>query len=305
MIDYQAALNDIETSLKDIDFGGRVPDYIPELEAVPRHKFGMHLHCISGSHFSFGDYEETFSAQSITKVFTLTMAWHLVDKEIWKRVKMEPSGNPYNSLLELERENGIPRNPFINSGALVIADMLISSLKNPKAELLKFVHKITGHPEINYDLNVMQSEKDNGYRNIALVNYMKALGNIENEPDEILDFYFHQCSLKMSCEHLAKAFMVYANKGRILETDETIISTQKVKRINAIMQTCGFYDEAGEFTYRVGLPGKSGVGGGIAAVHPGEYSVAVWSPLLNKKGNSKKGMRALEELTGMTDSSIF
>src|SRR5699024_9459458 len=195
--------------------------------------------------------------------------------------------------------------PFINSGALVIADILVSQLDDPKTELLNFVRKLAHDPSISYNHNIMTSERAKGYRNVALVNYMKALGNIENDVDTVLDFYFHQCSLAMSCRQLANSFMVYANKGRLLETTEDIIAPKEVKRINAIMQTCGFYDEAGEFTYRVGLPGKSGVGGGIAAVHPGEYAVAVWSPLLNKKGNSKKGMRALEELTDLTGSSIF
>lgn len=304
-MDYQAVLNVIETTLKGVNFGGTIPDYIPELASVPKNKFGMHLHWITGDHYAFGDSDELFSVQSISKVFTLTLARIHAGEKTWKRVNVEPSGNPFNSLLALERENGIPRNPFINSGALVIADILLSHLKNPKNELLNFVHQLTGDTSITFDLNIMESEREHGFRNVALVNYMKALGNIKNEPDRILDFYFYQCSLKMSCRQLAKAFMMYTNKGRILETNEDILAPKEVKRINAIMQTCGFYDEAGEFTYRVGLPGKSGVGGGIVAVHPGEYSVAVWSPLLNKKGNSKKGMYALEELTGMTDTSIF
>lgn len=304
-MDYQAILNVIETELKDLDLGGSAPDYIPELANVPRNKFGMHLCWITGDNYSFGDSEELFSVQSITKVFTLTLARIYTDQKIWKRVNVEPSGNPFNSLTELERENGIPRNPFINSGALVIADILVSHFKNPKKELLKFVHRLTGDQSITYNENVVASERANGYRNKALVNYMKALGNIENDVEPILEFYYHQCSLAMSCYQLATAFMVYTNKGRILETNEDVIAPKEVKRINALMQTCGFYDEAGEFTYRVGLPGKSGVGGGIVAVHPEEYSVAVWSPLLNKKGNSKKGMRALESLTNMTGSSIF
>jgi len=304
-MDYQAILNVIETQLKEVDFGGSVPDYIPELAAVPKDKFGMHLFWITGDHYAFGDTEELFSVQSISKVFTLTLAKMYAKENVWKRVNVEPSGNPFNSLTELEREDGIPRNPFINSGALVIADILLTHLDDPKTELLDFVHHITGDRTIAYDENVYESEHQNGYRNYALVNYMKALGNIRNDVEDILDFYFHQCSLAMSCRQLAKAFMVYANKGRILETNEDIIAGKEAKRIDAIMQTCGFYDEAGEFTYRVGLPGKSGVGGGIVAVHPGEYSVAVWSPLLNKKGNSKKGMRALEELTELTGSSIF
>lgn len=304
-MNYQHILNSIEASLKGENLNGKVPDYIPELANVSADKFGMHLYCASGDHFAFGDSEERFSIQSISKVFTLALAKKYGGTKIWKRVRVEPSGGPFNSLLQLENENGIPRNPFINAGSLVIADILISNLENPKKYLLEFVQKITGDPTIDYDYEVADSEEKNGYRNRGLVNYMKSLGNIENDVEEIVDFYFHQCSLKMSCHQLAKAFMLFANEGRMLETDELILKKNNVKRLNAVMQTCGFYDEAGEFSYRVGLPGKSGVGGGIAAIHPMEYSVAVWSPPLNKKGNSQKGMIALEQLTSMTESSIF
>lgn len=304
-MDYQAILNVIETELKDKDLGGRVPDYIPELAVVPGDKFGMDLNWLTGDHFSFGDSDELFSVQSITKVFTLALARKHAGQSIWERVGVEPSGDPFDSLTQLEREKGIPRNPLINSGALVIADILVSCLDDPKTDLLNFVRLLAQDDSIQYNKKVVASEKEHGYRNFALVNYMKALGNIQNDANSILDFYFHQCSLAMSCRQLADAFMVFANKGRILETNENVISPKEVKRINALMQTCGFYDEAGEFSYRVGLPGKSGVGGGIVAVHPNEYSVAVWSPLLNEKGNSKKGTRALEELTSMTGLSIF
>lgn len=304
-MDYQTVLYEIENTLKDLNLGGKVPDYIPELASVSPKKLGMHLRLLNGDNYSFGDNEEIFSIQSISKVFTLTLARKCVGTGIWERVNVEPSGNAYNSLSELERENGIPRNPFINSGALVIADILLSHFKDPKAELLKFVHHLTGDKTIGYNQSVSSSEEEHGFRNTALVNYMKALGNIENDPEEILDFYYNQCALTMSCRQLANAFTIFANGGRLLSTGEEIIEAQEAKRINAIMQTCGFYDEAGEFSYRVGLPGKSGVGGGIVAVHPGLYTVAVWSPPLNKKGNSTKGMKALEAFTYITNSSIF
>ncbi|MDR6301257.1 glutaminase [Mesonia maritima] len=303
-MDYQAILNVIEKELENFHPGGKVPDYIPELSSVSPDKFGMHLYGISGGHYCFGDSEEKFSIQSISKVFTLALA-KKIGKKIWRRVDVEPSGDPFNSLTQLEKEKGIPRNPFINAGSLVVADILITHLENPKKDLLDFVRLITNDQSIEYDFAVAASEKKHGYRNIALVNYMKALGNIDNDVDEILDFYFHQCSISMSTKQLAKAFMIFANEGRILETNERVLKPNSVKRINAIMQTCGFYDEAGEFSFRVGLPGKSGVGGGIVALHPQQYSVAVWSPLLNEKGNSEKGMRALEELTTLTGLSIF
>lgn len=304
-MDYQKILNQIEEELNHYDVYGDVASYIPELAKVDPKKFGMHLYCTNSEHASFGDSSEKFSIQSISKVFTLTMAMKILGEDLWERVDVEPSGDPFNSLTQLEYESGVPRNPFINSGALVVCDILVTHLEDPKAELLEFVRKITGNKKIDYDYTVAASEKSTGYRNYALVNYMKALGNIKNEVEPIVDFYFHQCSLAMSCEELAKAFMLYANKGRLLESDEKIISKAKNKRINALMQTCGFYDEAGEFSFEVGLPGKSGVGGGIVAIHPSEYAVAVWSPILNPKGNSELGMAALEKLTTLSGSSIF
>lgn len=304
-MNYQEILDKIHHELSHYDVYGEVASYIPELAKVDPKKFGMHLYKGVSEHYSFGDSTEKFSIQSISKVFTLSIAMRILGEDLWERVDVEPSGDPFNSLTQLEYENGIPRNPFINSGALVIADILVSNLEDPKQELLDFVRKITDDPAIDYDEKVAASEKSTGYRNIALVNYMKALGNIKNEVEPIIDFYFHQCSLTMSCEELAKAFMIYANKGKILETGEKILTRTKVKRINALMQTCGFYDEAGEFSFEVGLPGKSGVGGGIVAIHPAQYAVAVWSPILNPKGNSELGMAALEKLTTLTGLSIF
>lgn len=304
-MDYQKILTQIQEELNHYDVYGEVASYIPELAKVDPKKFGMYLSCLDSGNFEFGDSRERFSIQSISKVFTLSIAMRLLGEELWERVHVEPSGDPFNSLTQLEYESGVPRNPFINSGALVIADILVSNLKDPKAELLEFVRKISGNPDIEYDLNIFKSEKSTGYRNYALVNYMKALGNIKNEVEPIVDFYFHQCSLAMSCKDLANAFMIFANGGKLPGTGEKILSPKKVKRINSLMHSCGFYDEAGEFSFEVGLPGKSGVGGGIVAVHPNQFAVAVWSPILNEKGNSELGMAALEKLTTLTGYSIF
>ncbi|WP_106794931.1 glutaminase [Aquimarina sp. Aq78] len=304
-MDYQQILNEIKSEFSSISYTGKVASYIPELAKIKPDKFGMHLHCINSGHYNFGDNNERFSIQSISKVFALTMAMSLLDDELFKRVDVEPSGDPFNSLVQLEYENGVPRNPFINAGALVICDVLISLLKNPKKDFLNFIHKITGNTDIDINPKVFQSEKTYSYRNAAVLNLMKSFGNIKNDIETVLDFYIFQCSIEMSCKELSTAFMIYANSGKRLFDNEQILSSRKVKRINAIMQTCGFYDEAGEFSYRVGLPGKSGVGGGIVAVHPGQYAVAVWSPPLNPKGNSELGMLALERLTTLTGLSIF
>ncbi|MHA7059941.1 glutaminase [Aquimarina sp. M1] len=304
-MDYQKILNTIKAETLNRPGTGKVATYIPELAKIDPTKFGMHLYCINSGHYGFGNAQERFSIQSISKVFSLSLAMSLLDEELFKRVDVEPSGDPFNSLIQLEYENGIPRNPFINAGALVIADILVSILENPKQKLLEFIHKITGSTTIAMNPKVYESEKKSSYRNASLLNLMKSFGNIKNDIEKVLDVYIYQCSIEMSCQELATAFMIYANSGKTLSDNIQIISSRKTKRINAIMQTCGFYDEAGEFSFRVGLPGKSGVGGGIAAIHPEYYAVTVWSPPLNPKGNSELGMYALERLTTLTGFSIF
>lgn len=303
--DYQSIIKEIEKELKDIPNEGMVAGYIPELSKINPDKFGFHLSSISGEHFGFGDENEKFSIQSISKVFSLTLAYKLCGEDIWKRVGVEPSGNPFNSLIQLEQENGIPRNPLINSGALVICDILYDILPNPKVDLLNFIREISDNPSIEYNIKVANSEKRTGFRNSALINLMRSFGNVKCEINDILDFYFHLCSVEMSCKELSKAFLIYSNHGKLPNTGIEIISPLMAKRINAIMHSCGFYDEAGEFSFKVGLPGKSGVGGGIAALFPGRYAVAVWSPRLNPKGNSYLGMKALQLLTDKTNRSIF
>lgn len=303
--DFSAALREIEKEIYKYEDVGKVASYIPELARINPNKFGLYLISMDGRHYCTGAYEERFSIQSIVKVFKVAMAMTFMRGRLWKRVGVEPSGNAFNSLVQLEYENGIPRNPFINAGALVVSDVLTSYLTNPKEEFLQYVRQITNDPTLAYNERVARSEAETGFTNKALMNFMKSYGNIHGNVDEVLDFYFHTCSLEMSCYQLAKAFTIFANKGRQVETGSQILNADQAKRVNALMQTCGFYDESGEFTFRVGIPGKSGVGGGIAAVYPGMYSVAVWSPRLNSKGNSVMGMRSLEMLTTITGASIF
>jgi glutaminase len=238
-------------------------------------------------------------------VLSLSFAFTFLGEKIWERIGVEPSGTPFNSLVQLEYEKGKPRNPFINPGALVIADMLITHTKKPKEEFLNFVRTLTNSDEIDFNLKVARSEKKFGYRNVALANLLKSYGNIKNDVDEVLDFYFHQCAIEMTCNELANCFLFFAHEGKILHQNKIILNQSQVKRINSLMQSCGFYDESGEFTYKVGLPGKSGIGGGIVAIHPKKYAVATWSPRLNEKGNSVLGMKALELLTTKTGMSIF
>ncbi len=302
---FKNLLEQIYKEVNTLNLEGQQASYIPELANVQPNKFALHITTIDKKHYGIGDVNEKFSLQSIAKVFAFTLAYQLKGSAIFQHVGVEPSGNPFNSLIQLEQEQGFPRNPLINAGALAICDVLISELNNPEDEILSFVRKIARNKTITYNPAVYQSEKKTGYRNRALIHLMKSFGRIQNETENVLDLYFKLCSIEMTASELSKTFLLYANSGIIPDSPEQILTESQTKRLNAIMQTCGFYDEAGEFTFRVGLPGKSGVGGGIAALHPGKYAIAVWSPLLNAKGNSVKGMKALELLTTKLGWSIF
>lgn len=279
--------------------------YIPDLSKVDPSNFGVHIATINQLNFGIGNCYDKFSIQSIAKVLALILAYRIVGDDIWNRVGVEPSGTAFNSLVQLEADKGIPRNPFLNAGAIVISDILLSNLKNPKEDFINFVRGISENSALRYSNKIAQSEKNVGYRNVALCNFIKSFGQIENEPSDVLDFYYDLCSLEMSCKELSELFLFLANNGRDVNTDKSILSERQSKRINALMQTCGFYDESGEFAFKVGLPGKSGVGGGIIAIHPDQYAIAVWSPKLNEKGNSFRGMRFLEEFTTRSELSIF
>lgn len=302
---YSAILHEIQSEVFPLQQQGTVAQYIPELAKVDPNKFGIHLRTIEGDDFSVGNSNELFSIQSISKVFVLARTVSIVGETIFERIGVEPSGSSFNSLVQLEYEKGIPRNPLINAGAMVMCDVLIDTLREPKKDMLNFVRRLSGNDSIAFNEQVASSEKEFGFRNTALANFLKSFGNIHHNVDDVLDLYFHICSIEMSCKDLATAFLLFANHGKIAATGESILNKSQTKRLNAIMQTCGFYDEAGEFSFTVGLPGKSGVGGGIVAVHPHRYAVATWSPRLNAKGNSVMGMKALELLTTKLGSSIF
>ena len=286
---------------------GRVADYIPALDGVsPRH-FGMAVVLADGTTHVAGDADVPFSIQSISKVFSLTMTLGAIGDALWRRVGREPSGSAFNSIVQLESEHGIPRNPFINAGAIVRCDILLGGHEPREAigEFLRFVRSLVGDDDISIDEIVARGELETGFRNFALANYMRAFGNIHHPVERTLGVYFHQCALAMSCRQLALAGRYLMAGGRNPGTGRSIISPQRARRINALMLTCGHYDGSGEFAFRTGLPGKSGVGGGILAIAPGIASIAVWSPGLNERGNSQLGTRALERLAHMTNWSVF
>jgi len=300
----QAVLDAVHREIEREPRAGALPNYIPELALVDPDRFGIALRAVDGAEFAAGDADDRFSAQSIAKVFALARAMTVEPEALWSRVGVEPSGSAFNSLVQLEHERGVPRNPLVNAGALVVCDVLVERLVDPAADLLSFVSAAAG-VEVAFDEAVARSELETAYLNRALLNLMRSFGNIRCDLDRVLDFYVRICSLSMSCRELARATAFLADHGRSLPRDERGLSRAQVRRINAIMLTCGFYDESGDFAFHVGLPGKSGVGGGIVAVCPGAFSVCAWSPRLGPKGNSRLGARALELLVQHTDASIF
>jgi len=302
---FQKVLNEIEKEIQPYFGRGKIATYIPALANVPGGKFGIAVKTVAGETFSTGDAKEQFSIQSISKVFTLTLAMKKIGDDLWKRVGKEPSGNSFNSLVQLESEQGIPRNPFINAGAHVVADCIVSSFEDAKAEILNFVRSLVTNKEIQYDDTVAISERDTGFRNTALANFLRSFGNIQNAVEEVLDVYFHQCSIRMNCLEVAEAFLFLANEGMLPGTKTRILTKRQVKRVNSLMMTCGLYDAVGDFAYSVGLPGKSGIGGGIVTVLPKKFTACVWSPELNSAGNSLVGIEALKRLTTKLGMSVF
>ena len=286
---------------------GQVADYIPALARVDPRRFGMAVMTVRGQVAVVGDADAPFSTQSISKVFTLTMALERMGAELWSRVGREPSGSRFNSMVWLEQEHGIPRNPLINPGAIVVADILLGQgLPNAViGRITDFLRQRTEDPTVSIDMEVAQSEADTGFLNASLANFLKAKGNLNGPVDEVLDVYFHQCALAMSCRQLARAALYLANDGVDPLTEDRVTTAIRARRINAVMMTCGHYDASGEFAFRVGLPGKSGVGGGILAVAPRRGAVAVWSPGLNAAGTSHVGALALERFAALAGWSVF
>ncbi|MET7982778.1 glutaminase [Streptomyces sp. NPDC005281] len=301
---FQPILESIATDIAQTPGRGRPADYIPALAACDPRRFGMAVAELDGTVYGVGDWRQPFSTQSITKVFTLALDLAREGDELWEHVGREPSGNPFNSLVQLEYENGIPRNPFINAGALVVTDRLQTRTGDAARTLLEFLRAESGNADLGFDQDIAASETANGDRNAALAHFMASYGNIDNPVPDLLDQYFLQCSIAASCADLALATGFLARHG-IRADGGRLLSRSQAKQINAIMLTCGTYDAAGNFAYRVGLPGKSGVGGGIIAVVPGRCTLCVWSPGLDERGNSVAGVAALDRFTTLTGLSVF
>lgn len=307
--ELEQAVREIAEEMRARTDRGTVADYIPELAQVDARQFGLVVIDADGRVAAGGDADTPFSIQSISKVFTLTLALGMIGDRLWRRVGREPSGSPFNSIVQLERERGIPRNPFINAGAIAVADRLVSQAKakggSAKTDILRLMSSLCGEP-IAFDGEVAQSEADTGFRNVALANFMKSFGKIDNDVTEVLDTYFHQCALRMSCRQLARAAAFLCRDGaHPIAGEPEVTGERQTRRINSLMLTCGTYDAAGDVAFSIGLPCKSGVGGGIVAVVPDKLTLCVWSPALDATGNSLLGMKALELFVARTGLSVF
>jgi glutaminase len=306
-MDYQDILEDIDAQIRPLlGKEGRVASYIPALARISPLQFGIALRTCDGTEAAAGDCTVPFSIQSMSKVYTLTLAIRGLGETLWQRIGREPSGSPFNSLVQLETERGIPRNPFINAGAIAVADRLLSLYGDEGlAQVLAMLSSLCREP-VRIDTEVAQSEADTGFRNAALANFMRGFGTLDNEPQRVLDVYFKQCAIAMSCVQMARAAGYLCRDGaHPYDGTQSIISETQARRVNALMLTCGTYDAAGEFAFRIGLPCKSGVGGGIVAVLPDQLSLCVWSPALDPTGNSLLGRVALEMFVARTGLSVF
>lgn len=285
---------------------GRVTDYITTLSHADPNSFGLALVEMDGTEHVVGDVDDEFAIQSISKVFSLALAMGASDasegvaEELWKRVDVEPSGDPYNSLVQLEREEGVPRNPMINAGALLVDDVLLDHRDDPPGSLIELVSHLAGE-RVGIDESVRDQEVAAAARNRAIASLMDSFGNLTHDVEDVLDAYAHQCAASMTTRQLARAVRFLGNDGVDPGSGEAILHPELARRVTAIMLTCGTYDSAGEFAFDVGIPCKSGIAGAIVGVVKHRFGVCVWSPPLEDSGNSLAGHAALRDLSQRLD----
>lgn len=271
-------------------------------------QFGIAVFTRDGEMAAAGNAGVAFPIQSISKLFALEVALAGLGEALWDRVGREPSGDPFNSIIDLERMKGIPRNPFINAGALVVCDALVSMATRRKSvQVVDFVQTMLDGQKIDLDEGVAGSGRTGGHLNRSLMSMAKHHDNLDNDLDAVMDAYATQCAIRLDARGLARAgrFLMHDDAGEGPDDDRGVAAAKRARRIMALMMLCGQYDGSGEFAYRVGLPAKSGVGGGILAIAPHRASIAVFSPALDPMGNSWLGTLGLEMLTDRTDWSVF
>ncbi|MFE7802685.1 glutaminase [Nocardia sp. NPDC057440] len=303
-MDYQHVITHVMSDTKSSIGSGQVADYIPDLVKADPNQFGFTIATVDGQVYSVGEVHTPFAIESISKVFALALVLSRKETPIWQRVRREPSGTPFNSLIELEMENGIPRNPYTDPGAIVVADQLLHDTGNGIEAMRTLLRAETGDADLSVDCVTVESEEGAGDRNRAMAYLMASFGNMINPVERALDHYFRQCSITITCEQLAKAGLLVARHG-LREDGSRLLHRADARHLVALMTTCGTYDAAGEFAYRIGLPCQSGVGGGILSTVPGKCSVVAWGPGLDAKGNSVAGAAAMASFARTTGFSVF
>jgi len=287
---------------------GKSASYIPELSKVNPKQLGVVTVNIDGECWYSGDYQSNFTIQSISKVATLILAvMDRGEEYVFSKVGMEPTGDRFNSIIKLETmRTAKPFNPLINAGAIAVTSMIAGQNTEDKLNrLIGFVKDLCHNNKIWFDEEVYKSESATGYRNRALANFMKDAGIIEGDVEEVLDLYFKQCSIKVNAVDIAMMGAVLAGDGVSPITGDKLMPRSIARLVKTFMVTCGMYDASGEFAVRVGLPAKSGVGGGIMATVPGRMGIGVFGPALDDKGNSAGGIKVLEYISNKLDLSIF
>lgn len=287
---------------------GKLADYIPELTKANPNDFGIYMIRNDNVESFAGDYDKQFTIQSIVKPIFLLLA--LMDNGIdfvKNHVGVEATGKPFDAINYSEKSLVSDNiNPMVNMGAIVMCTLIKGNTYEEKFNrLLELTRKLADNPNIDFDEDVYLSEKRTGNKNRALAYLVKSYGMIHDDVDDVLDFYFKACSIKVTCQDLAKIGLVLASHGKSPFTNEQVFPKEYANYVNAILITCGMYDGSGDFAIRVGVPAKSGVGGGIMAVVPTKMGIGIFSPALNSKGNSIAGIKALEELSKELNLSIF
>lgn len=286
---------------------GEVASYIPELAKANPNALGICVTTLDGEEYFAGDYDTKFTIQSISKVVTLMLA--ILDngtEYVFSKIGMEPTESAFNSIVNLENnKQKKPLNPMINAGAIATVSLISGETAEEKFNrILKFTRKITGNDTIDVNNNVYLCEKATGDRNRALAYFMKGNGIIQGDVEDILDVYFKACSMEVTCRDISRIGALLANAG-VLLNNERVISREACRIIKTIMVTCGMYDASGKFAVHIGIPAKSGVGGGIMAAVPRRMGIGVLGPSLDHKGNSIAGIKVLESLSQEFDLSIF
>jgi glutaminase len=301
---FQTFLNDLYSKYKSLSDGG-VASYIPELAKVNPDLFSICIVTVNGEVYRVGDFSHLFTIQSISKVFVYGLALEDRGRDyMLTRVGVEPTGDAFNAIV-LDEQSKRPYNPMVNAGAIATTSLIKGAGATERLNrLLDMFHRYIGR-DVYVDISAFTSERSTGHRNRAMAHLMLNFGMIDERIEEALDLYFQQCAVMVNCQDLAVMAAALANKGVNPLTKEQAVDNRYIKDILSVMYTCGMYNFAGEWAYKVGIPAKSGVSGGIIAVVPGQMGIAVFSPLLDARGNSVRGVKVCEELSQQFGLHMF